>query len=102
MPEFLNASHIIPWSKDERMRVNPGNGLSLCVLHDRAFDRGLITLNDNLTILVSDKLIKAKISPGYFEHALKINGAPIQHPEKFAPLPEAIKFHRDEIFNKSE
>jgi len=29
IPELLNASHIIPWSKDEENRVNPRNGLCL-------------------------------------------------------------------------
>jgi putative restriction endonuclease len=42
IPELLNASHIIPWSKDEANRVNPRNGLCLNAIHDRAFDRGLL------------------------------------------------------------
>jgi len=39
-PDFLNASHIIPWSKDKTNRVNPRNGLCLNAFHDRVFDRG--------------------------------------------------------------
>jgi len=40
VPELLIASHIIPWAKDAKQRMNPRNGLCLNALHDRAFDRG--------------------------------------------------------------
>ena len=45
VPELLNASHIIPWSKDEANRMNPRNGLCLNAIHDRAFDRGFFDNN---------------------------------------------------------
>ncbi len=53
IPELLVASHIIPWSKDEKNRLNPQNGLCLNLLHDKAFDRGLITINENYMIKLS-------------------------------------------------
>ena len=33
---MLVAAHIVPWSVDHTHRMNPRNGLCLCVLHDRA------------------------------------------------------------------
>ena len=56
--ELLVASHIKPWKvSDERTeRTNPTNGLCLNSLHDKAFDRGLITLDKNYKIIVSRKL----------------------------------------------
>ncbi len=42
LDELLVGSHIVPWAEDEKNRLNPRNGLCLCVLHDKAFDRGLI------------------------------------------------------------
>ncbi|MGI0086127.1 MAG: HNH endonuclease, partial [Nitrososphaerales archaeon] len=33
-PELLTASHIVPWSVDEKNRTNPSNGLCLNALHD--------------------------------------------------------------------
>ena len=44
--ELLVASHIKPWkvSDEQTERTNPTNGLCLNSLHDKAFDRGLITL----------------------------------------------------------
>ncbi|PKO63479.1 MAG: hypothetical protein CVU23_10510 [Betaproteobacteria bacterium HGW-Betaproteobacteria-17] len=40
---LLIASHIVPWSKDKANRLNPSNGLCLSAIHDRAFDKGLIS-----------------------------------------------------------
>lgn len=48
LPELLTASHIIPWKQDIARRADPSNGLSLCSLHDRAFDRGFFTLDNSL------------------------------------------------------
>ncbi len=36
IPDLLIASHVIPWSKDEKNRLNPRNGLCLNAMHDRA------------------------------------------------------------------
>lgn len=47
-PALLRASHIVPWaecdSDGERLEVH--NGLLLSALWDAAFDRGLVTFND--------------------------------------------------------
>jgi len=55
LPRLLVASHIIPWRDDSSNRLNPKNGLALSMLHDKAFDIGLITINENMTIRVSRK-----------------------------------------------
>ena len=55
IPELLIASHIIPWSKDEKNRLNPQNGLCLNTLHDKAFDRGFITFDDNYNLTFAPK-----------------------------------------------
>ncbi len=48
-PELLRASHIVPWNRceTEAERLNPENGLLLSALWDAAFDRGLVTFNDD-------------------------------------------------------
>ena len=53
-PSLLVASHIVPWSADKFNRLNPSNGLCLSVLHDKAFDRGLIAVSEDLKIIVSE------------------------------------------------
>jgi putative restriction endonuclease len=89
-PELLNASHIIPWSTDKQERLNPANGLCLNALHDRAFDRGLITLDDNFRIVLSKEI--RKISPENFE---RFEGCQIELPDRFLPSAEALRFHRN-------
>ena len=56
IPQLLNASHIVPWSVDPKNRTNPQNGLCLNVIHDRAFDNGLLTITPDLKIRVATKL----------------------------------------------
>mgnify|MGYP002777016415 CR=1 FL=1 len=45
VPDLLTASHIVPWAADPANRLNPANGLCLNALHDRAFDRGWLTID---------------------------------------------------------
>lgn len=54
---LLIASHIKPWVESSpEERVDDGNGLLLCPNHDRLFDRGYISFDDNGKILISDFL----------------------------------------------
>lgn len=55
-PELLIATHIVPWSKDIQNRMNPMNGVCLNALHDKAFDKGLITINEDYKVVVSKKI----------------------------------------------
>jgi putative restriction endonuclease len=52
IPDFLVAGHIIPWAKDEKNRLNPHNGLCLNSIHDKAFDKGFITISTDYKIKV--------------------------------------------------
>jgi len=95
---MLNASHIIPWSVDAARRADPRNGLSLCAFHDRAFDRGLITVDEQFRVNVSQQ---AKIEdPPKFHHVglLEIENRPIRLPERFRPDADALAYHRENIF----
>lgn len=40
--ELLDAAHINAWSEHPDTRLDPANGLALCVLHHRAFDAGFM------------------------------------------------------------
>ena len=94
---LLNASHIIPWKANEARRCDPQNGLSLCSLHDRAFDRGLITLDNDYRIILSPSLSK----PNGQLHEIafiKTQGQQIILPDKFAPDKLALEYHRDMVF----
>lgn len=44
-PEFLVASHIVPWAEDKMIRLDPANGICLSTLVDRAFDTGHLMID---------------------------------------------------------
>jgi HNH endonuclease len=96
--QLLNASHIIPWSVEPSRRADPRNGIALNALYDRAFDRGLITFDENLCVVVSDQL-RADDPPLLQRQALlDIDGAPLREPHRFAPDADALAFHRECVF----
>lgn len=94
---LLIASHIVPWSRDKTNRLNPANGLSLCAVHDRAFDIGLLTLSDDFRVVLSDEL-KRKNDPFVQSVLVPLAGKSIEMPERFAPELAFIRRHRAEIF----
>jgi hypothetical protein len=94
---LLIASHIVPWSQDKINRLNPSNGLCLSALHDKAFDKGLITLSDDFKIIVSEELKRGK--EAFIEAViLPLEGRLIDLPERFMPQPEFIVWHRNQLF----
>ena len=103
VPELLNASHIVPWRDRPDQRINPSNGLCLNALHDRAFDRGLISVSPELIVAVSPKLQEAaaaKNASDKIQFLVESDGKPITQPEKFAPAPEFLAHHYREIFQR--
>ena len=52
---FLVASHIARWSDNEELRGNLGNGLCFCLMHDKAFELGLFTLDETYSIFMNPK-----------------------------------------------
>jgi predicted restriction endonuclease len=95
---LLVASHIVPWAARPDLRVNPRNGLCLCALHDRAFDRGLITVNGALKVSVSRRL-EAHLPDDVIDKMfVAYRGRPIRLPEKFRPQEEFLAYHREAVF----
>ena len=93
-PDLLIASHITPWSTDEKNRLNPMNGLCLNALHDKAFDKYLITVSaEDYTIKVSSKLLSKNPSESIQCNFLNIAGRAINLPDKFLPSKELLKIH---------
>ncbi|RUX96069.1 MULTISPECIES: HNH endonuclease [unclassified Mesorhizobium] len=50
---FLVASHIARWSDNPSLRGHIGNGLYLCLTHDRAFELGLYTLDKEFRVHIN-------------------------------------------------
>jgi HNH endonuclease len=98
---LLIASHIVPWSEREDLRVNPRNGMCLCALHDRAFDRGLIAVAPTFAVIVSPQLRK-HLPHGILERMfVAFEGAEIHQPEKFVPEVDFLRYHRDHVFQSA-
>jgi putative restriction endonuclease len=99
IPGLLNASHIVPWSKDETNRTNPRNGLCLNALHDRAFDRGLITITPDNKIRTSEMLGHlVNGNDNELDFLLKCEGMEITLPERFTPDPVFLSYHNKVVF----
>ena len=98
-PKLLVASHIVPWKDDESTRLNPRNGLALSMLHDKAFDSGMITIDTNMKIVVSRKYSGS--NDPFFDSAIQCYaGKEIILPEKFEPDEKFLEYHRNNIFEK--
>jgi putative restriction endonuclease len=102
-PELLIASHIIPWSKDEKNRMNPMNGLALNPLHDKAFEVGLITIDaDTYKVRVSPTFKKKKVPHSIQINFLDYEGQEILLPDKFLPDREFLKVHNRLRFSQNK
>lgn len=100
VPEMLVSSHIKPWkvSNAHTERTNPSNGLCLNALHDKAFDRGLITIDYDYNIVVSDKLTKADMDSETKAWIRHYDRHRIILPDHFLPGKDFIEYHNDMIF----
>lgn len=98
IPDFLIASHIIPWSKNKKERLNPQNGLCLNSLHDKAFDKGLLTITTDYKIKLSDKIMQQSEEAPVKELFLKYNNCKIILPDRFLPSIEFLEYHNKEVF----
>ncbi|MEM6687078.1 MAG: HNH endonuclease [Bacteroidota bacterium] len=100
IPDFLIASHIKPWSKDVKNRINPHNGLCLNSIHDKAFDKGFMTITPDFKIKVSklfDEFSEDKAVKDFF---IKYHNQNIVKPERFLPKKEFLDYHFQTIFKK--
>lgn len=100
IPQLLFASHIIPWSKNEKERLNPENGICLSPLYDKAFDKGLIGISTNYQIILSKDLKVKKNTSFYTNHFEPLENLKINEPLKYLPRKEFLEYHLDTIFEK--
>ena len=75
----------------------PNNGMALCSFHHLAFDRGALSLNEDLRILVS----KDVHGQNHIDQLLlRYSGKPLRTPQDGEPFPEPtyLEWHRHEVF----
>lgn len=96
--DLLVAGHIIPWSHSPKHRTNPGNGLCLNALHDKAFDKGLMTITPDYKIKFSNRLLDEKKTSCAESFFYPYNNQKIALPQKFLPIKECLEYHNQKIF----
>ncbi|HQT91837.1 MAG TPA: HNH endonuclease [Candidatus Kryptobacter bacterium] len=96
--KLLLASHISPWRVDVSNRVNPRNGLCLNALHDKAFDKGLITITLDHKVVVSGSIKTSGLNNATRSFLLNYDGRFMRLPKRFLPDPDLLKYHNERIF----
>lgn len=100
IPELLVASHIIPWSKDEQNRTNPHNGLCLNSIHDKAFDKGFMTITPDFRVKVSEYFNDYSDDETVIKFFLEYNNQQMIKPQRFVPQRDFLDYHYQNIFVK--
>ena len=96
--ELLVASHIVPWAQDIANRLNPRNGLCLNALHDRAFDRGLMWIDEQFCIHFSKRMRGVVNESGAALGWLtSFEGRPLLLPNRFSPDPALLRRHAEQF-----
>lgn len=98
IPELLIASHIKPWAVDKNNRLNPQNGICLNALHDKAFDKGLITITPDYCIRISKKLEQHVDNYSSQQFFLPFFNKKIALPQRFLPNKDFLEYHNEVIF----
>ena len=97
LPELVIAGHIIPWAVREDLRVEPRNGLALCAIHDRAYDRGYVTVDSDLRLKLSPRLHSYQ-SQAVDSMLRVLEGRLLLLPSRFLPEPEYLLWHLESVF----
>lgn len=94
LPEVNRASHIIGWAERVETRMDPRNGLCLSATYDAAFDRKLITFDDDYRLVLSKTIRDRVPSTTLKTHFLSKEGQRIEMPTRLCPLKEYLEHHR--------
>lgn len=92
---MIDACHIVPFAKSYNDTIT--NGIALCPNLHRAFDRGMITVDENFRVIVSERFVESEDSV----YSIKqLAGKPIVLPAepRYHPLIQNFAWHRKNIF----
>ena len=90
---LLIASHIKPWTESEpKEKLDVNNGFLMCPNHDKLFDKGYITFDDDGKIIISGRL---KEKDWVF-----LNVDRRMHIELTKSNKKYLRFHRENVFNR--
>lgn len=97
MPVGLEAAHVRWWAFDGPDDID--NGLCLCALHHKLFDRGVLGVGEGHRILVSQRFVGQ--SPTAREHVTALAGRPLIGPQPgTSPIAAAHRsWHTRQVFH---
>lgn len=90
-----HSSHISPHSSDEKNRLNPKNGLLLSLLIHKCFDEGIISIDDNYRILLSESINDKNLLKYLKKYENKKINLPIR--KDYYPDRDLLKVHREKF-----
>lgn len=95
-PIAIEAAHI-QWYSAEGPDILQ-NGMALCALHHKLFDRGVFTLSDQLSVKVSEQVDRA--STGFEEWVAQFDNRDIHFPSEptYYPREDFTEWHRKQVF----
>ncbi|GAA1896425.1 HNH endonuclease [Streptomyces sodiiphilus] len=95
-PVGLEAAHVRWWAFGGPDDVD--NGLCLCSLHHKLFDKGVLGIGDGHRVLVSQRFVGH--SPAAREQVIALSGRPLTGPQPGARPVAADhrSWHRDQVF----
>ena len=91
--ELLIASHIKPWVESKpKEKLDVDNGFLMCPNHDKIFDKGYITFDDDGKIIISEELTENDKMCLNFNSRMRLNVDLTDGNKKY------LKFHRENVF----
>jgi len=91
---MVDACHIIPFSESFNDTIT--NGIALCPNLHRAFDRGLIAIDGNYKVIVSDSFREDKTS--YSIKAFEGKKIILPYQNDYFPLKENFEWQKNNVF----
>lgn len=88
-PEFLVASHIVPWSEDPSIRLDPSNGICLSTFVDRAFDAGFLSITP--TGMTRVRWENCGEDPSLHADLARLDAITLARPRDDVPDPEKLR-----------
>ena len=97
-PVGIEAAHVKMHSKGGPDDVS--NGIALCSLHHLLFDSGVLSLSDEMVVLVSQYFLES--SHDTAPSVTELVGQPMRHPQSGYELPAAefLRWHRENLFTE--
>lgn len=93
--QILRASHIVAWAENKVHRMDPENGLCLSATYDAAFDKHLISFDDDYKMIVSRNVKDYYTNDVVKQYFDKFEGKQITLPNLYLPNKKLLEKHRE-------